>query len=140
MSQPFYMPGTQSQTNLFVKPNGTNFKFFVETTAVQERPKLVRRIQKYGGLIVSTAREADILLAENNTKEALEILDAWQADKVVLSTRWVGQCIDNNEFLGKERNWGDFFLNRDEIREFCIDIDEEFQDIKDLDEDNWNET
>ncbi|KAF8525157.1 hypothetical protein BU17DRAFT_84081 [Hysterangium stoloniferum] len=139
MSQ-LFMPGTQLQSSLFLKSNGTGFKFFVETAAVQERPKLVRRIRGCGGLIVSSAREADILLAENNTKEALEILDAWSADKVVLSTRWVGRCIESNEFLGKEQNWGEFFLNRDELRECCIDIDEEYQDTKDLDDDGSNET
>ncbi|KIJ38484.1 hypothetical protein M422DRAFT_258853 [Sphaerobolus stellatus SS14] len=103
---------------LFTKIDGTPHKFFVETSAVRERPRLVRQIVAHGGQIVTSAREADILLAENDTREAIELLDAWGSERrVVLSTRWAWRCIGDNKFLGNEdMDYGGFKLDRDVIK------------------------
>jgi len=101
--------------SLFQYPNGTPYKFFVEAAAVRGRPAIVRKIASHGGRIVTRPRESDILLAENYTREAVELLEAWSGEKVVLSTRWIARCIESNMFLGAEVNWGGCFLDMDSV-------------------------
>ena len=114
---------------LFCQSDGSPLKFFVETSAVRERPKLVRKIVANGGRIVSSARDADILMAENDTREAIELLDAWSDDKLVLSTRWAWRCIQSNQFFGHEHNWADCMLDRETIKS-GLSVDEENSEIE----------
>ena len=106
-----------SQGPVFVLEGGRPCHIFVEATAVRERPKLIRRISRSGGLVVNTAREADVVLAENHTKEALELLDAWGVDKVVLSTRWVPACLQAGRFLGEDTAWAGLRFDKQVLRQ-----------------------
>jgi hypothetical protein len=102
---------------VFRDPFSKPYKFFVEAAAVRGRPAFVRKIQNLGGEIVSNPKESDILLAENGTREAMELLDAWSGDKVVLSTRWINRCIELNQFLGPDSNWGNFSLDKVSLKQ-----------------------
>lgn len=102
-------------TSIFQFPTGAPYKFFVEAAAVRGRPAIVRKIASHGGRIVTRPRESDILLAENDTREAVELLEAWSGEKVVLSTRWIARCIESNMFLGAQANWGGCLLDRDSV-------------------------
>jgi hypothetical protein len=104
---------TSSQTPVFTGANGQPWKFFVEATAVRGRPIIIRKIFKNGGSVVNSAREADILLAEHNTKEALELLEAWRGDKILLSTRWVARCLEERTLLGSDYGWQGCELTRE---------------------------
>ena len=113
-------PPTSSQGEMFACEQGKPWRFFVEATAVRGRPALIRKILRNGGLVVNAAREADILLAENNTKEALELFEAWHGDKMLLSTRWVARCLQEGAFLGMDRGWGGCEFTREVLLQSIV--------------------
>ncbi|KAF8577876.1 hypothetical protein K439DRAFT_1664032 [Ramaria rubella] len=130
----FNIPSSQPESSIFIALDGEPLRFFVEAAAVRERPKLIRKIIKNGGAVVSAAREADILLAESNTKEALELLEAWSAGKVLLSTRWVSRCIDEGKFIGADCGWTGYELTRKTLLESFSQDDDGVGDDEDVDE------
>jgi len=113
--------------SIFLNVTGAPLQIFVEASSVHQRPKLVRKMGGFGAAIATNAKEADILLAEPNTKEAVELLDAWGEDKPVLSARWAWRCMDLWTFLGPADNWGGFKLDREAILQ-GLDMDEEYND------------
>lgn len=119
---------TGIQSKVFANGKGEPHKFFVEATAVRERPTLIRKIIKNSGLVVNSAREADILLAESNTKEALELFDAWCGDKIVLSTRWIPRCLEEQTFLGSDREWGGYEFTLEALRQGIANVGENSED------------
>ena len=124
MSGLSYSPLTSSQSQVFAGEKGKSWRFFVEATAVRGRPTLIRKIIKNGGSVVNSAREADILLAESNTKEALELFEAWRGDKILLSTRWVARCLEAHAFLGNDRGWAGYQFTREALLQGIIVSDD----------------
>lgn len=106
---------SSAKNHVFASGQGEPCKFFVEAAAVRERPALIRKITRNGGLIVNTVPEADILLAESNTKEALELFEAWRGDKTLLSTRWIAHCLETNAFRGSDCGWAGFELTSESL-------------------------
>ncbi|KAF8530962.1 hypothetical protein JB92DRAFT_2854436 [Gautieria morchelliformis] len=119
---------TSSQAPVFTGESGQPWRFFVEATAVRGRPTLIRKLFKNGGSVVNSAREADILLAEHNTKEALELLEAWCGDKVLLSTRWAARCLEERTFLGSDRGWAGCELTREVLLKGIVSSDTASED------------
>ncbi|KAF9244637.1 hypothetical protein BU15DRAFT_59388 [Melanogaster broomeanus] len=102
---------TQSSVQLqkiLVDAQGNPLKVNLQAVELEGRPKLVRMLKSSGALVVSSTKEANILLVDSATESGKRLIRTWGHDprNVVLEYTWAQTSIDAGRPLLEADNWG----------------------------------